>query len=300
MLRSTFFPAAGYIFKTYIFERQRRPFLASFKPTYRCNLRCQQCPFYELVDRDLSFDNACNLLERLHQRGNRLLIFEGGEPMLWRDGSHTIYDLIAEAKKRFYCVGMTTNGILPLDAPVNILWVSIDGFAATHDRLRGAAVYNRILDNIRQSRHPNIYAHLTINNQNSAEIPDLVRFLSGLVKGITVQFYYPYNGRDELFLDIEQRSELLEKLVALKRQGFPLLNSSASLQALKYNTWRCVEWLVDSANPDGTVSQGCYLRGRSKIDCARCGFSPYTEASLAYQGNLQAVLAGIRIFFKSD
>jgi MoaA/NifB/PqqE/SkfB family radical SAM enzyme len=297
MFRSTIFPTIRHILKTYMLERQRKPFLVSFKPTYRCNLRCLQCPFYNLGGQDLPFNNACDLLERLYQRGNRLLILEGGEPMLWRDGSHTIYDLVAEAKKRFYCVGMTTNGTLPLDAPVDVLWVSIDGFATTHDRLRGAVVYDRIMRNIRDSQHPNIYAHITINNQNHTEIPDLVRFLSGLVKGITVQFYYPYNRHDELFLDFERRAVLLDRLIALKQAGFPLRNSLSSLQVLRHNSWRCVDWLVDSANPDGTISQGCYLRGRSDIDCARCGFSPYTEISLAYQGNLQAVLAGVRIFF---
>jgi len=30
------------------------------------------------------------------------MIIEGGKPMQWQDGSHTIHHLFAEAKKRFY------------------------------------------------------------------------------------------------------------------------------------------------------------------------------------------------------
>ncbi len=297
MPRSAILPVSAHIFTTYLLRRARKPFLASFKPTYRCNLRCQQCPFFSLEGGDLPFPTAVGVLDRLRQRGNRLLIFEGGEPMLWRDGEHSIHDLVREARRRFLCVGMTTNGTLPLDVKTDILWVSVDGFADTHDRLRGAPVFERVIQNIRASRHPRIYAHLTVNSQNYTEAPELVRFLSGLVKGITIQFYYPYAARDDLFLDFERRARLLDEMIALKREGYPLLNSTPALQALKRNTWRCDDWLVDNANPDGTINQGCYLRGRADIDCARCGFSPHTEISLAYQRNLSAILAGIKIFF---
>ncbi len=297
MLRSSIFSAAAQITRTYLLAHQRSPFLASFKPTYRCNLRCQQCPFFSLGGNDLSFSSALLVLDQLRTRGNRLLIFEGGEPMLWRDGERTIHNLVAEARRRFLCVGMTTNGTLPLDVETDILWVSIDGFAETHDRLRGAPIFERVIQNIQASRHPRLYAHVTLNNQNYAEAPALVRFLSGLVKGITIQFYYPYEGGGDLFLDFERREQVIDQMIALKKEGYSLLNSTPSLQALKRNTWRCSDWLVDNANPDGSISQGCYLRGRADIDCARCGFSPHTEISLAYQGNISAVMAGIKIFF---
>lgn len=297
MLRPSIFRAMPHILKTYLFSRQKIPFLASFKPTYRCNLRCVQCPFFSLAGDGISYSGARSVMDRLYARGSRLLIFEGGEPMLWRDGAHTIHDLVMDAKRSFLCVGMTTNGTLPLDVPADILWVSIDGFSETHDRLRGAPIFDKVIQNIRASHHPRVYAHVTLNSQNYAEAPDLVRFLSEMVKGITIQFYYPYAQRDELFLDFDRRAALLDKMIDLKRDGFPILNSTVSLKALKRNTWRCADWLVDNANPDGTINQGCYLRGRADIDCSRCGFSPHTEISLAYQGHIAAILAGVQIFF---
>ena len=183
----------------YLLRRQRKPFLASVKLTYRCNLRCLQCPYYQMEGPELDFQQALALFDRLKERGSRIAILEGGEPMLWKDGAHSIYDLVREAKKRFVRVGMTTNGTLPLDAPVDVLWVSLDGLQATHDRLRAAPVFERVIANIRASRHPRLYAHITINSQNAAEIPELVAYLAGLVRGITVQFYYPYGGKDDAF-----------------------------------------------------------------------------------------------------
>jgi len=274
----------------------RKPLLASYKLTYRCNLRCQQCPFAGYSAPDPTFDQVCATLERLAQRGDRLVIFEGGEPLLWRDGEYAFSDVARYARRRFSSVGVTTNGTLPLDVDTDILWVSLDGLEATHNRLRRAPVFERVIENIRTSRHPRLYAHITANAENCAEIPALIRSIAGDVKGITLQFYYPYGADDALFLPWPERRILLEEVMRLKREGYPVLNSFAGLRALQENRWHCQPWRIDCANPDGELWNGCYLRGRAAIDCAKCGFSPYTEMSLAFQGHLLAVLAGMKIF----
>jgi Fe-coproporphyrin III synthase len=280
-------------------RRQKRPLLASCKLTYHCNLQCEPCPFYSLGGPTPTYPEVIAMLERLYQRGSRLVIFEGGEPMLWKDGPWTIHHVVAEAKKKFFGVGMTTNGTLPLTVKTDVLWVSVDGLASTHNRLRHAEIFDQVIGNIKQSAHPKILAHITINAVNYAEVLDLIRYLRGVVKGVTVQFYYPYHAKDDLFLDFERRARLLDEILALKKAGYPVLNSAVALEKLKHNQWHCVDWLIDNANPDGTLTQGCYLRGRDDIDCARCGFSPHTEISLAYQGNPWAIWAGMGIFFGS-
>ena len=285
-----------YLFYHYVMQRNK-PLLASFKLTYRCNLTCQQCPFYEMQTEELRYEQVLEVLDRLYQRGNRLLVLEGGEPMLWKDGKYSVHDVVAAARKQFFSVGMTTNGTLPLDVDVDTLWVSIDGLEKTHNALREAPIFSRVMDQIAKSKHPRLFAHITVNAVNADEIPDLIRFLKGKVRGITVQFYYPYNNQDALFLNFDRREELLTKIIQLKRQGFPILNSEVALEALKGNTWRCDDRLIDNANPDGTINQGCYLKNRADIDCEKCGFPPHTEISLACQMNLQSIAAGQKIFF---
>ena len=285
----------SYILKNYVLS-QHKPFLASFKLTYRCNLTCQQCPFYSMESPELTYEAATHIIDHLYERGNRMLIFEGGEPMLWRDGERRVHDLVAYARQSFFSVGMTTNGTLPLDVPTDVLWVSIDGLRDTHNALRGAPIFERVIANVRASNHPRLFAHITVNSVNAAEIPELLKFLNGLFRGITLQFYYPYNQQDALFLDFERREELLETLIQLKHKGIRILNSTAALQALKRNSWTCRDALIDNANPDGSLLQGCYLKGRADIDCSRCGFSPHTEISLACRGVPGAILAGMKIF----
>ena len=282
-----------HILRHYILARHTRdPFLASYKLTYRCNLRCLQCPFHKMQAPEPTFSQVIETLDELYARGVRIVILEGGEPMLWQDEKYGIDDVIEQARQRFYCVGMTTNGTQPLNLATDVLWVSIDGFAETHNRLRGGQVFEQIMANIAASQHPRLFAHITINSQNAPEVPELVRFLSDRVRGVTVQFYYPYNHQYALYLAQPARGELINRLIELKEQGYPLLNSHTSLKAMSIPGWRCDDWLIANANPDGSISQGCYVKGRDDIDCSKCGFTPHTEISMAYQGKLDAIRAG--------
>ncbi|MBM3199381.1 DUF3463 domain-containing protein [Candidatus Woesearchaeota archaeon] len=288
----------AYVLNNYVLSKKERPFLCSFKLTYDCNLTCHQCPFHMMQSKNPSFEQVGNVLEELHERGNRIVVFEGGEPMLWKDKTYSIHDVVKSAKKSFFSVGMTTNGTLPLDVNTDILWFSIDGLKDTHNNLRNSNVFDKVIDNVKKSYHPKLFAHITANRKNYSEIPELVKLLPKNVKGITLQFYYPYNNNDDLFLEFDKREKLLEEIIALKRGGYKIMNSYSGLEAMKKNNWKCVDWLVDNANPDGTITNGCYLKGRSDMDCKKCGFSPHVEVSLAYKGDLEAIRSGVSIFFK--
>jgi Fe-coproporphyrin III synthase len=276
---------------------QRKPLLAGFKITHRCNLRCKTCPFWRRPGDDVPFDTALATMDQLRVAGVRNLIFEGGEPFLWRDGPRGIEALVTEAKGRFFAVGITTNGTLPIETEADIVWVSIDGLQETHDLNRGP-VFERVMENIRTSSHPKILANITISRLNVDDVPPLVRFLTEIeqIRGITIQFFYPYAESDDLELTPQQRHDVLDQLIQMKREGYPLLDSVPVLEALKENTWCCHDWLVADAEPDGKVTVGCYLKNRGEVDCSKCGFAAHAELSLAFDANLQAIDAGRKIF----
>ncbi len=289
----------AYLFSYYLKTRLlniKEPFLAGIKITHACNLACKHCPFWKKGQRDLSFLQVKESLKQLYKLGARVVIIEGGEPFLWKDGNYDIRDIVEEAKKFFLSVGITTNGTFPLAVNADIIWVSIDGLKQKHDQLRGES-FEKIMNNLKNSTHPAVYAHITINSFNKEEVPELVKFLTPIVKGITVQFHYPYEGiADELFVPLKNRPILLDNLIKMKRDGFPLANSYACLRALKANRWKCYPWMIASVDPDGKITQGCYLKTRGEICCEKCGFSAHTEISLTYRGIIEAVFAGNRIF----
>lgn len=221
-----------------------------------------------------------------------MVIIEGGEPFLWRDNGYDIRDVVAEAKKLFFSVGITTNGTFPLEADSDIIWVSIDGLKKTHDLLRGES-FDGIMVNISESTHPKIYSHTTINKVNQGEIPKMVEFLSHRVKGLTFQFHYPYSEEsNSLLLTFDERKIVLDELIKLKKDGFPIAHSYSCLQALKENKWKCHSWMIASVDPDGKITQGCYIKGRGKVSCSQCGFSAHTEISLAYSGVIESIKTG--------
>jgi MoaA/NifB/PqqE/SkfB family radical SAM enzyme len=289
----------GYLLLYYLgtLVGSKKPLLGGIKLTHRCNLSCMHCPFRKRSAPSLTLSQVISSLSTLHDWGVRIVIVEGGEPFLWRDGGYDLNDVVAEARKRFFTVGVTTNGTFPIETDADIVWISIDGLERTHDLIRGKS-FGRIMANLEASSHPRIYAHITINSLNWQEVPALVAYLSHSVRGITMQFHYPYGEVDRgLYLPFDKRREVLSNLIELKREGLPLANSYACLEALKDNHWKCRPWMIASVDPDGRLTHGCYLQGRGEISCERCGFSAHTEISLAYGGAIESILVGNKIFF---
>jgi MoaA/NifB/PqqE/SkfB family radical SAM enzyme len=238
-------------------------------------------------------------LDELHRTGVRIVIFEGGEPLLWKDGEASLGHLVRLARRRFIAVGVTTNGTLPFaDLDADVVWVSLDGLRETHDALRGPS-FDRAIAHMTEASKAGrpAYANVTINRLNAAEIPRLVRQVAPLVRGFTFQFHYPYGrGEEDLVPSPETRRNVLRELGELKREGLPVSLSHACLGALERGDWTCHDFLLANVEPDGSVAQGCYVRNRGKVNCALCGFAAHVEISLAFDLHPQALWAGWRIF----
>lgn len=287
---------AKYFISTKILNK-KTPILGGIKLTHNCNLQCRQCPYWQRKSAALTYQQCLEIMDEMYNQGVRLLIFEGGEPLLWRDGDKNLHDLVIEAKKKFFTVGITTNGTYSLNINSDIIWVSIDGLRATHNKLRGNC-YDKVITNIRNAEHPNIYANITLNKYNCTEIVELVKEIAPIVKGITIQFFFPYDESDKsLLLSWDERKSVLNKLIELKKQSFPIADSYVALKALITNQWQCHPWMLANADPSGQINYGCYLKNRadSTNPCELCGFAAHTEISLAYDLKLESILSGRRI-----
>jgi MoaA/NifB/PqqE/SkfB family radical SAM enzyme len=279
------------------------PLIASFKLTYRCNLRCRGCPFHLRADSQnghMSGEAAIQTLQKLKQLGTRIIVFEGGEPFLWRDGSFTFNDLVRFAEKQFLRIAVTTNGTFPLDAPVDVVWVSVDGTKEKHDRLRSQS-FDRVWSNIATATHHKILIHYTLNRENWQDLKELVKNVRNVpsIKGITVQFFYPYDqGEDTLTLSQEERRAAVDNVIRLKRKGYPILNSENRLKAMIENRWQCHDDILVNVDPDGSITVGCYAKKRGEVKCNHCGFTPVAEASGALDLSVGSLLAGWNIFIR--
>jgi MoaA/NifB/PqqE/SkfB family radical SAM enzyme len=306
-LKTTHFPwpidLSWFLLQRKILGREL-PLLASFKVTYHCNLACRACPFHLRSDDEnaqMSWNTAIGALESLHRFGTRMVVFEGGEPLLWHDGSYRLHDLVLYARKNFLRVAVTTNGTLPLDVPCHTLWVSLDGLKETQDSLRSNS-FDLICSNIKKTRHPRVFIHCTLNRHNWRDVESLAKWVQKMptLKGMTVQFFYPYNqGEDDLSLLPEERRAVIKNLLELKKSGLPILNSAGRLKAMVENRWSCHDDILINVDPDGTITKGCYVKSRGEINCDDCGFTPVAEASGALDLIPGSLYAGWQLFLKT-
>ncbi len=291
---------SDYYFRSKILRR-KVPLLASFKITYKCNLYCKPCPFHTRANQEKStigWSEAVQVLEKLYREGCRILVFEGGEPLLWQDGKHNFSDLVNLAKKFFLKVAVTTNGTLPLDVPADLVWVSLDGLKKTHDMLRSNS-FDSVWNNIQSSCISKLLVHFTINRINMLEIEEFLLMLKNApaVRGVTFQLFYPYGqGEEDMSLTQEEKRTALQKVIYLKQKGFPIFNSINSLKSMLSKKWRCDESILINVDPDGTITKGCYAKNRGEIKCSECGFTPVAEATGALRLQPGSIRAGWKIF----
>jgi MoaA/NifB/PqqE/SkfB family radical SAM enzyme len=294
---------AGFFFRRKVL-RLDLPLLASFKLTYQCNLRCTPCPYHRRDDSHrahIRWEAATAALDALHRSGCRIVVFEGGEPLLWSDGTRTFGDLARYARDRFLCTAATTNGTLPLDVPTDVLWVSLDGTKETHDRLRSGS-FDRSWENLGKSSHGKLLVHFTMNRENWRDLGKLLEDLKQrpTVRGVTLQLFYPYGqGEEALALGPGERRAAIGSAIALKERGYPIINSRRSLERMITNGWQCHDRLLVNVDPDGSITRGCYVRSRGEIRCGDCGFTPVAELSGAFDFAPGSILAGWKAFVQS-
>jgi len=105
-----------------------------------------------------------------------------------------------------------------------------------------------------------------------------------------VYFYTPSYGKDEVFFSAEDRAPIIDRLLDLKREGLPLLNSPAGLKALKTGDWprRMPVALVSDATGESVCCRA------SDDVCPDCGYGACTELSETQRLRPSAVLGMVR------
>ncbi len=169
----------------------------------RCNLKCDFCDLWHFTDM-MPFESAATIIGRAPAAGVQSLVITGGEPFL----HPRIFEIIELAKNLGLGVNITTNGTLlrrdmeRLQAcRVDSLSISIDGFAETHDVLRGVAgCWSETMAAIEDLQrltdiHLNIY--FVVTNQNVGDLTRIHDF--SVERGIGFDFW-PVNGYPHLYV----------------------------------------------------------------------------------------------------
>ena len=124
--------------------------IVQIHPTLKCNLRCEHCYSSSGPGKPSGIEAAlfAKRLSLLRSHGYEVVSISGGEPFVY-SGLETI---VHEARRIGFAVNLITNGTLlaskkaqSLLPRLSSIGLSIDGRAATHDRLRGNGAFNRAM-----------------------------------------------------------------------------------------------------------------------------------------------------------
>ena len=154
--RKIFFEEHGY----------QAPSFITLSPTGNCNLSCQGC--YAGSDRNgsasLPWETVDRIVADVHDSfGAHFITISGGEPFMYNDGGHTIFDIFSKYDDMFFLI--YTNGtLISREVAAKIAKtgnatpaISVEGFEKDTDERRGPGTHSRILrsfENLRSEGVP--------------------------------------------------------------------------------------------------------------------------------------------------
>jgi len=270
--------------------QQPVPLIYGIAPTDRCNLDCRGCRVHNTDRPDMTWEELVDTMQQAYDRGFRELYLSGGEPMLWQDGDRTIEDAIQAARTiGFFHVHLYTNGTLGLDTSADLNWVSMDGLPGTFELRRGDH-FEEVENAVRSRPRGKVAIIYVIDRYTAGGVEPFLRWVRDTrfpVMGVMFYFHTPYYGKDDLYLDAEERAPIIDRLLRYIRAGLPVLNSRAGLLALRSGDWPRRLPVASVADVDGE-----YVCCRASDDiCPDCGYAASTEITEFQRLRPSALLA---------
>ncbi|MDR1661047.1 MAG: radical SAM protein [Azoarcus sp.] len=264
----------------------------------KCNLKCRHCIFYAKKEAIVkTLDEIRADLEYCHRLGSRFVDLEGGEPTLWRDGGRDLNSIIRLAREiGFYSVTVTTNAARPFHGlEADSIWVSMDGVGQAHDTIRGEGTFARLVCHIEGCGHPRVSVNMAVNALNYAGVEDAIQFAADhpCIESIAINLHTPFPGTEALELDGDTRLAVLDKVIARKKKGYPIMNSLAGLKLMRQRNFRKYCWMTNFVMPDGQRLAEC--NGKTAGLCERCGFCMAGEMAAVMMMKPETLLAGLKL-----
>ncbi|HTL39051.1 MAG TPA: radical SAM/SPASM domain-containing protein [Kofleriaceae bacterium] len=190
----------------------------SITPTVICNLHCDLCYNLTEIHHDPKEVLAREVMDKVMTEGKEIgayrFTFIGGEPLIrWRD-IHWLAEKHADTM-----VTIITNGLLLTDEVADAfaklgnveMSISIDGFAATHDKSRGEGTFDKVMRAMERYRDAGgmLIFSPTVTSANYREIFSDAFIDLMAEKGCYMGYYHHYDmiggqDRKHLLLDMDQ------------------------------------------------------------------------------------------------
>ncbi len=250
------------------------PLYVNYDLTWQCNLKCKHCYFFssamELKCKrtELSDKEFIKVFKYHRNLGTRTAVLTGGEPTLRME-------VIKEAIKIFPSVQVVSNGVIKLPRFNGYkqpkYWVSIDGTKETHDKIRGASIFDKVISNIQET---NPIVTSTVMTLNYKEIEDIAKIAyNNDAFGLVFLMYTSYPDNPLLLKGNILKKTIKDILKVMREYGDFIFYSKKMLEV--YLSKEFVPYCVfktgqiKSFFPDG--KQKFCVMGNSPLLCDNCG-----------------------------
>lgn len=276
---------------------RRKPLQTVLFISDRCNLQCKHCSVYQLKNpHNMTYEQVREHLLYSYNLGSRFVDFEGGETMIWRDGTRNINDLIDLAKEiGFFSATITTNAQLPFTGcRADSIWVSLDGIGPYHEAVRGKGTFARLEQNIATANHKALSVNMVVNTLNYESVDEIIEYVRSNphIKSISINFHTPFPETEYLMIDRDLRNRIIDRVIAYKKKGYPIMNSVSGLKKMKRNDFKRRCWVTNFVYPDG--SHGNCI-GEGTDICNDCGFCMAGEMASVFNFCPDTILAGLSL-----
>lgn len=242
------------------------PVFMDIKVTYRCNCQCKFCNCWKRENlEELDYEEHKRLIDQAKALGVRVVSYEGGEPLLRKD----LPRILQYAKRKGMALHINTNGLL-LEKEANKIVPWVEGVTisldysneAKHDESRErkgvfkAAV--RGILKVKERIPVSINVTLT-RDTTKRDIIELSKMSRDMGLSINFQPVFPLPDTKNLTLERARIKELVELIVKLKKNGYPITNLDSYFDLLlgKIKVPCRAGDTIIFVHPDGRISFPC-------------------------------------------
>jgi hypothetical protein len=135
---------------------------------------------------------------------------------------------------------------------------------------------------------------MVVNSLNYESVDDTIEYVKNNphIKSISINFHTPFPGTEYLAPGAEVRKAVIDKVIAYKKKGYPIMNSISGLKKMKENNFKRRCWVTNFIYPDGT--RGNCIGENSNI-CNECGFCMAGEMASVFNFCPDTIFAGLSL-----
>jgi MoaA/NifB/PqqE/SkfB family radical SAM enzyme len=242
-----------------------RPITVSFELTYNCNAHCKHCHLGSYVKEDRA--DANTYADRLVEIKPVVAQISGGEPLIRKD----IYEVITEMRRRdpVAVIVLTTNvQLLDEEKYIKLRQAGVDQFSLSldypderHDefrQLKGCFQHmTELVPRLASYGNDDLVLACVVQSDNFRELPRMTKLAKqwGACINFSIYTHLRTNNLDYYISpdgDIDKLREVVEELIRMQNEGFPIATSDYSLRKM-------IDFYADRSMPDCRAGQKFFI-----------------------------------------